>query len=187
MATRGAESLAKWRSQAVKRIQTTRRSTLGFIARLPEAEILRPRTRDQWSVKDVLGHLTACDEETVRRFKLIARGRPDRIVWFESMAYADRFNARTVAQTRRLGLAALLRRMARAHSDVIAWLERLPVESLQDPSHAYTVVSWLPVPGWRHEQHHMGDAKAWWQTQRKARSGQQPARSPAAKPKGSAF
>ena len=169
MATRGAGSLAKWRSQAVTRIQATRRSTLAFIARLPEAELLRPRTQDDWSVKDLLGHLTSCDEETVRRFKLIARGRGDRIVWF-NMAIANEFNARTVAQKRRLGLAALHRRMARAHADVIDWLQRLPVDSLEDPAHAYTVVSWLPVPGWRHEQHHIGDAKARWQAQRKAAS-----------------
>lgn len=179
MATRKSDSLVKWRRQAVKRIQATRRATLAVLARLPETEILRPRTQDGWSVKDLLGHLTTCDEETVRRFRLIARGRGDRIVWFESMAYADRFNARMVAQTRRLGLPALLRRMARAHGDVVAWLERLPVESLRDSSHAYTVVSWLPVPGWRHEQHHMSGVKAWWQKQRPRRSSKHAAKPPA--------
>ncbi|MGH7340751.1 MAG: DinB family protein [Candidatus Rokuibacteriota bacterium] len=178
MATRKSDSLAKWRRQAVKRIQATRRATLAFIARLPEAELLRPHTHDQWSVRDVLGHLTSCDEETVRRFKLIARGRGDRVLWF-NMAIANEFNARTVAQTRRLGLAALLRRMAKAHADVIDWLQRLPVESLEDSSHAYTVVSWLPVPGWRHEQHHMSEVKAWWQKQRPRRSSKRSAKSPA--------
>jgi uncharacterized damage-inducible protein DinB len=39
-----------------------RRATLAFIDRLPDAEIHRPRTQDRWSVKDVLGHLLACDE-----------------------------------------------------------------------------------------------------------------------------
>ena len=149
--------------------------------------MLRPRTQDQWSVKDVLGHLTACDEETVRRFRLIARGRGDRIFWFESMTDAHRFNAKTIAQTRRLGLPALLRRMAKAHADVVTCLERLPTEALQDSSHAYTVVDWLPVPGWRHEQHHVGEVKAWWQVQRKAHAGKRPGRSTAAKRKGSAF
>jgi len=56
-----------------------RRSTLALVARLPEREIVRPRTQDAWSVKDVLGHLLTCDEETVRRLRLIARGRGDRI------------------------------------------------------------------------------------------------------------
>ncbi len=61
-------------------------------------------------------HLLGCDEETARRFRLIAGGRGDRIHWFEDMADADRFNARSVARTRRLCLAALGRRMERAAS-----------------------------------------------------------------------
>jgi DinB superfamily len=169
MAKARSGSLATWRRQAIRRIEAVRRSTLAFIERVPESEILEPRTIDQWSVKDVLAHLMSCDEETVRRFKLIARGHGDRIHWFEGMADAHRFNARTVGGARRLGLAAVLRRMERAHADVIEWLGRLPVESLRDPAHAYPVVDWLPTPGWRHEGHHMDAVKAWWHERRKLR------------------
>jgi DinB superfamily len=162
-------SLASWRRQAIRRIEAVRRSTLAFIERMPESEVVKPRTIDEWSVKDVLAHLMSCDEETVRRFKLIARGQGNRIHWFEGMADAHRFNARTVGAARRLGLAAVLRRMARAHADVIEWLGRLPVESLRDPAHAYPVVEWLPTPGWRHESHHVDAVKAWWREQRRLR------------------
>ena len=62
----------------------------------------------------------------MRRLRLIARGRGGRIHWFESMADADRFNARTVARLRRLGLAALLRRMARVRAELVAALDSLP-------------------------------------------------------------
>src|SRR6266511_5631213 len=113
MATVGSGSLVSWRCRALRRMAATRRSTLAFLARLREREILQPRTQDRWSVKDVLAHLLSCDEETIRRFRLIGRGRGDRIHWFESMADADRFNARSVARLRQLGLRPLLRRMAR--------------------------------------------------------------------------
>jgi hypothetical protein len=174
MAKAPSGSLASWRRQAVRRIEAVRRSTLAFIARMPEPEIVRPRTIDQWSVKDVLAHLMSCDEETVRRFRLIARGRADQIFWFRGMADADRFNARTVGQARRLGLAAVLRRMERAHRGVIEWLGRLPVESLRDPSHEYTVVDWLPVPGWHHEHRHLSEVEAWWRQARKAAAPKRP-------------
>ena len=163
-------SLSTWRRHAIRQIAASRESTLKFIAQLPEREILRPRTQDRWSVKDVLGHLLSCDEETVRRFQLIARGRGDRIYWFESMADADRFNARTVGRTRRLSLATILRRMARVRADLIARLERLPVTALRDPSHAYPVVEWLPVPGWSHERDHVGEIRTWWRSQRPRRA-----------------
>jgi hypothetical protein len=141
---------------------------LAFVARLPEGEVLRPRTQDRWSVKDVLAHLLGSDEETVRRFRLIARGRGNRIHWFNDMADADRFNARAVARARRLGLGTLLRRMARARADLIKGLERLPIEALRDPSHEYTVVEWLAAPGWSHELDHLAELKAWWRARRAA-------------------
>jgi hypothetical protein len=170
MAGRSSGSLTRWRRDAVRRIVASREATLAFIARLPEREILRPRTQDRWSVKDVLAHLMSCDEETVRRLQLIARGRGDRIQWFESMAHADRFNAKTVARARRLGLRAVLRRMARVRADLIRRLERLPSTALSDPSHAYTVVEWLPTPGWSHERDHVSEIKTWWRSQRATRA-----------------
>jgi DinB superfamily len=176
MAPRRSGSLTSWRRQAVRRIVASRRSTLAFLTRLPEREILRPRTQDRWSVKDVLAHLMSCDEETVRRLQLIARGHGDRIHWFHDMADADRFNARSVARTRGLGLPALLRRMERARADLIRWLEGLPAEALRDPSHQYTVVQWLPAPGWTHEQDHLSELRAWWQARRTARAGRRPGR-----------
>jgi uncharacterized damage-inducible protein DinB len=164
---RPAGSIGAWRRQAIRRMQGVRRTTLALVARLPESEIVRSRTQDRWSVKDVLGHLLACDEETVRRFRLIARGRGDRIHWFESMADADRFNARAVARLRRYGLAALLRRMARVHEQLVGAFRRLPAAALRDPAHAYTVVEWLPAPGWSHEQDHLREVRQWWRARRR--------------------
>ena len=165
MATHTSAALTKWRRNAVRQIAASRKSTLAFIAHLPAREILRRRTLDEWSVKDLLAHLMSCDEETIRRLRLIERGRADGILWF-NMAIADRFNARTVGAARRLSLPAVLRRMARARAELITRLETLPVKALADPSHAYTVQSWLPVPGWKHERDHMSEARAWWRSRR---------------------
>src|SRR5438874_9271743 len=159
---RAPSSPTTWRRRALRQLKASRRETLALLKRLPEEAILRPRTQDQWSVKDVLGHLLACDEETVRRFSLIARGRGGRIHWFESMADADRFNARTVARLRRVSLRAILRRRERVGAELLRQFRRLPVASLRDPSHAYPVTEWLPAPGWSHERDHLAEIRAWW-------------------------
>jgi hypothetical protein len=168
---RQSASLRRWRRQAIRRLVASRESTLAFVARLPEREILRLRTQDRWSVKDVLAHLLTCDEETVRRFRLIARGRGDRIAWFESMAHADRFNARSVARARRLRLSTVIRRMKRVRADLVKRFERLPTAALSDPSHDYTVVQWLPAPGWSHERDHLDEIKTWWRSRERSRAG----------------
>jgi len=155
-------SLAAWRRRALRDVRASRRETLAFIKRLPGDALAQPRTQDRWSVKDVLGHFMSCDEETVVRLRHIAGGHPERIKWFESMAYADRFNARTVARARRLGLPAVLRRMARARAEIARLLQRLPVATLRDPSHAYPITEWFPAPGWSHEREHLAEVKAWW-------------------------
>jgi hypothetical protein len=155
-------------------MRASRRETLAFIRELPRAAIAEPGTQDRWSVKDVLGHLMACDEETVRRFRHLAAGHPERIAWFESLAYADRFNARTVAAARRLSLPVVLRRMARARAELVRLFQRLPTTALHDPSHAYPVTEWLPAPGWSHEREHVGDVKRWWRGRRRAGRGAAP-------------
>ena len=169
MATRSSASLTRWRRAALRRMKASRAETLALLTQLPEREMLRPRTQDQWSVKDVLGHLMACDEETVRRLRLVVRGHADRIAWFESMAHADRFNAKTVAGARRLGLGAVLRRMKKARAELIAWFERVPTATLHDPAHKYPITEWLPAPGWSHERDHVAEIKAWWRARRRAR------------------
>ena len=169
-----AASLAAWKRRGVRQARASRKETLAFIRRLPNDAILRPRTQDRWSVKDVLGHLLACDEETVRRLRHIAAGHAERIKWFESMDYANRFNARTVARARRLSLPAVLRRMARARADLVRRLERLPVSAFRDASHAYPMTEWLPAPGWSHEREHVAEITAWWRRQTRRRSDGRP-------------
>jgi DinB family protein len=165
MAARRSAALARWRRGAVRRMAASREAMLALVARLPAREVLRPRTLDRWSVKDVLVHLLSCDEETLRRFRLLARGQGDRIYWFESMADADRFNARSVARGRGLGLPTVLRRLARARAAMIEQFQRLPTAALDDPSHAYPVVDWLPAPGWSHERDHASEIRSWWRAQ----------------------
>ena len=49
---------------------------------------------------------------------------------------------------------------------MIRAFEGLPPEALRDPSRAYTVVQWLPAPGWSHERDHAREIAAWWRAQR---------------------
>jgi hypothetical protein len=49
--------------------------------------------------------------------------------------------------------------------------ERLPIDALGDPSHAYTVVQWLLAPGWSHERDHVSEIWAWGRGQRTAQAG----------------
>jgi len=153
----------------------SREATLRFLAGVPEREMLRPRTQKAWSVKDVLVHIAAWEGEAVRRFALIARGRGDRIFFYDTDPGAvDRFNARAVAAARSMTLRGVLRRLTRVRLRLIERLRALPAASLRDPAHRYPVTAWLPEYAWTHERHHLRRMREWWKGRRAgktARSG----------------
>lgn len=172
-----AGRLSAWREQAVQRMTRSREATLRFLAGVPERELLRPRTQGRWSVKDVLAHVAAWEGEAVRRFALIARGRGDRIFFYDADPRAvDRFNARAVAAARSMTLGGVLRRLARVRHRLIERLRRLPAPSLRDPAHRYPVTAWVPEFAWTHERQHLRRLQGWWKGRRAgktARSGGQ--------------
>jgi hypothetical protein len=154
------KALAAWRRAAIARMTRSRAATLALLARVPREVLGRPGSRDGWSIRDVLAHIAAWEEEGARRLALIARGRGDRIVWYETMAEVDRFNARVVRQARRLSASRLLGRLARARVGLIRALRRLPPAALADPSHGLPVTTWVREFAWTHEQGHRAEIRA---------------------------
>jgi len=147
----------------------SRAATLALLAGIPEAAILRPRTQGAWSIKDVLTHVAAWEEEGTRRLRLIARGQARRMVWYETMADADRFNARAVRLARRASLRGVLGRLARARAALAGALRRLRPRALGDPAHELPVTVWLREFAWTHETGHRREIRAWWRRARARR------------------
>jgi hypothetical protein len=143
-------------------MEQSRRATLAVLARLPEGEIARPRTQGRWSIKDLLAHVAAWEEEGAYRLELIARGRGTRIHFYHDPREIDRFNARVVSAARQTPFPRLLRRLARTRDRLTSALNRLPPRALRDPSHEIPVIGWLPEFAWTHEQGHLREIKAWW-------------------------
>lgn len=176
----GTASLRGWREQAIRRMTRSRDATLRFLAGVPEAELVRSRTQGGWSVKDILAHIAAWEEEAIRRFVLIARGRGVQIYFYDVDPRAvDRFNARVVPAARHLTLDEILRRLARVRRRLIQRLRALPAASLRDQTHTYPVTAWLPEYAWTHERQHLHRMRAWWKEQR-ARKTEGPGRRGAA-------
>lgn len=166
-------SLAAWRRDAIRRMEASRRATLAFLAQLPEREIVRPRAQGTWSVKDVLAHIAAWEEEGVHRLALIARRQGHRIHFYDDMREVNRFNSRAVAAVRSMRLSTLLSRAARVRRRLIEALRRLPPHALRDPSHEVPVTGWLPAFAWTHEQNHLREIRARWR-RRRSRGGGAP-------------
>ena len=96
-------------------------------AGLTGSELAEPGVMGDWSVKDILAHVTTWEEEALKYLPLILRGdRPPRY----SIMYGgiDAFNAQMLEQKRGLALSEVLRQMDETHRRLIDYVQSVPEE-----------------------------------------------------------
>ena len=81
---------------------------------------------DNWSVKDILAHVTTWEEEALKYLPLILTGgNPPRYTRYGGI---DAFNAQTAEQKREMALSDVLRQLDETHSRLIDYLQSVPQE-----------------------------------------------------------
>jgi hypothetical protein len=93
-------------------------------AGLPEALLVQPGVVDDWSVKDIVAHVTTWEQEALKHLPLIvAGGTPPR---YAAQGGIDAFNARATEAGRRLSLAEVLRRRDETHARLVELVRSQP-------------------------------------------------------------
>jgi hypothetical protein len=96
-------------------------------AGLSDGEALAPGVTGQWSVRDIIAHVTWWEEEALKHLPLIQKGgRPPRY----SVTYGgiSAFNALMTEQRRHLSLADVRRQHDDVHAQLIAYVRNAPAE-----------------------------------------------------------
>src|SRR5215471_17699971 len=96
-------------------------------AGLADSQLLEPGVTGEWSVRDILAHITTWEEEALKHLPLILKGgRPPRY----SIKYGgiDAFNALTTKQKAGLALSDVLNQMDEIHSRLIDYVRGAPEE-----------------------------------------------------------
>jgi hypothetical protein len=98
-------------------------------AGLSDAEILRPGVTGEWSVRDIIAHVTTWDEEALQHLPLILEGgTPPRY----SVQYGgiDAFNALMTERKRGLALGEILAQAADRHGRLVELVASAPEHQL---------------------------------------------------------
>ena len=117
------------RRQILKRLDQAWGTLQASYAGLSASELLQSGVTGDWSVRDILAHVTTWEEEALRFLPLIVAGRtPPRY----SVTYGgiDAFNARMTEAKSELPLSAVLRLMDDTHRRVIALIQAAPEDQL---------------------------------------------------------
>jgi hypothetical protein len=127
-------------------------------AGVPESKLVEPGVVDDWSVKDVLAHVTTWEQEALRHLPLIiAGGRPPR---YAAQGGIDAFNARATEAGRRLSLAEVLRRRDETHARLLEFIRSQPAGTFAGQTRARRR---LRLDTYGHYPEHTAAIRAWWE------------------------
>jgi hypothetical protein len=115
------------RSQLLKRLDKAWEGLKVSYADLSEAELMRSGVTGNWSVRDVIAHVTTWEEEALKHLPIIlAGGKSPRY----SITYGgiDAFNAHTTEQKKDLSLLEVLQQRDDIHRRLIEFIKNIPEE-----------------------------------------------------------
>ncbi len=93
---------------------------------LSDSQMMEPGVMGNWSVKDILAHVTTWEEEALKYLPLIITGgRPPRYIQYGGI---DAFNAQMTEQKRSLSLSDVLRQLDETHLRLIDYIGSVPEE-----------------------------------------------------------
>jgi uncharacterized protein (TIGR03083 family) len=133
----------------------------GLVDSMSETEMSEPGVVEEWSVKDLLGHVAFWANRAANTLTEVAAGRGDRVPGTESQAETDEWNAREAAARKGKTLPELRQEFLQAHEAASVALEQFPEEKLDEPFKERTVVFSFGADTFAHYQEHASQIRTW--------------------------
>lgn len=97
------------------------------LAGIPDDLWQQPNAIGEWSLQDILGHISTWENEALKYIPVILEGK--RLPRYKDMyGGIDAFNAKTVTENRHLTLAEVREKSAQTHQRLLDYLQALPDE-----------------------------------------------------------
>ena len=149
----------------LNRLQAERACFEATLAQIGEAQMTEAHVLGEWTVKDILAHVTAWEHQLLHWFGMAAQGQPlDMPVPGTWSGYIERFNAHAYVENRDRSLADVRAEFAQVYQQLVSELQALP----EDPADQLWSV-WLDgQPPWgfvatyyEHYQEHGRHIQKW--------------------------
>ncbi len=153
-------------SEVLSALHTHRAVLLAALDGLSDSAMQEPGVIDDWSVKDILTHLTAWEAELVARLAQARQGKKPANTNL-TPAQADELNAQWRKEYKNRPLDRVLADFRAVRGQTITQVESLAEEDLNDPKR-YSWLGGAPLWEWierdsfgHHEAEHTAQIKAW--------------------------
>lgn len=117
------------RQQLLDKLEKAWADLKASYAGMSEAQMMQPGVTGEWSVKDILAHVTTWEEEALRMMPVILENKtPPR--YADQYGGLNAFNAQMSAQKRDLPLAEVLAQLDATHRRLIEYVQRAPDDQI---------------------------------------------------------
>jgi hypothetical protein len=118
------------RQQLAMRLEKAWREFEESYAGLSDSEMMRADVTGEWSVRDILAHVTTWEEEALKHLPTILKGgKPPR--YSVTHGGINAFNAQMTEQKRKLTLADVRQQLANTHRRLIKFVAGVPEEEFR--------------------------------------------------------
>jgi hypothetical protein len=119
------------RSELVEQMKSEQESFEGLLGQVGEERMEEPGVAGEWSMKDVVAHLTAWRRRTVARIEAAAQGKPEPAhEWPEELKEDDDVNAWFHERDRNKSVSQVLAESRRVFDQLVAAVEKFPEDAV---------------------------------------------------------
>jgi hypothetical protein len=113
--------------QLLKKIDSAWQQLKESYSGLSESQMMHPGVTGEWSIKDILGHVTTWEEEALKYLPMVMQERrPPR--YKDLYGGMDSFNAMMTEKKHNLSISEILKELDTTHQELIAFLNTIPEE-----------------------------------------------------------
>lgn len=114
----------------LERVETAWAEFQASYAGLSDEQMTQPGVVGEWSLKDILAHVTTWEQEALKALPVILRG--ERLPRYKDLyGGINAFNAQMAEKKRDLSLAEIRRQMEETHRQVIETIQNAPEEQIR--------------------------------------------------------
>jgi hypothetical protein len=118
------------RQQLLTRLEKAWREFQESYAGLPDSQMINPGVTGEWSVRDILAHVTTWEQEALKHLPTILKGRkPPR--YSVTHGGINGFNRIMTEQKRRLTLAEVRQDLENTHRQLTTYIDSVPEEQFR--------------------------------------------------------
>lgn len=115
------------KTSLLKKLDDTWQQFLASYSGFTDAQMVQPGVTGEWSVKDIIAHVTTWEEEALKSLPLLIQGlRPPR--YKDLYGGLDAFNALMTEKKRSHLLSEILMQSKAVHQHLIAFIKDIPEE-----------------------------------------------------------